>query len=427
MTVNVLTEATRPQELALGDLACRACGARLRWSFVDLGVQPLCESYLRAEDLNRMEPHYPLHPLVCGHCWLVQVDAYVSSAEIFSEYAYFSSYSDAWVEHARRYVDTARARFGLHARSQVVEVASNDGYLLQHFVADGVPCLGIEPAANVAAAAQQRGVPTRVAFFGVETARQLRAEGYAADLLVANNVLAHVPDLHDFIDGFRALLKDDGVWTAEVQYLPTLVAGHQFDTIYHEHFCYYSLISLTAVLQEHGLRVFDVERLDTHGGSIRAYICHAQSAAHLQQPGVDALLQEERALGVDTPGYYATFAEQVSLTKRRLLRFLLDARDNGQAVVGYGAPGKGNTLLNACGIGPDLVAYTVDRNPYKQGRFLPGSRIPIHAPEHIARTRPDYVLILPWNFRDEITRQMAAIRDWGGRFVVPVPQVEVLD
>lgn len=425
MQVAAPIPSLRPREVHVPGLCCRNCGADLRHSFVDLGTQPLCESFLPAEALHRMEPHYPLHPFVCEACWLVQVDSFVSSEEIFSEYAYFSSYADSWVEHARRYVEAVTERFGLGPDDRVIEVASNDGYLLQHVVAKGIPCLGVEPAANVAEVAREKGVPTRTAFFGEREARRMVAEGLAADLIAANNVIAHVPDLHDFVEGFRVLLNPEGVFTAEIQYLPTLVAGNQFDTIYHEHFCYYSLTSLRDVLARHGLRVFDVELLPTHGGSIRVYACH-EAATHAPTGRVEAMLAEEEATGITSLAYYAGFAEQVERTKHALLDFLLTAKREGKTVAGYGAPGKGNTLLNACGIKPDLLPFTVDRNPYKHGRFLPGSHIPVHAPDAIREAQPDYVLILPWNFRDEIMAQMADIRDWGGRFVVPVPALEVI-
>jgi SAM-dependent methyltransferase len=421
-----LPAGARIREVRVPGLTCRHCGEPLRHSVVDLGVQPLCESFLPAETLNRMEPHYPLHTFVCDRCWLVQVDDYVTSEHIFSEYAYFSSFADSWVAHAGRYVDEVVERFGLGEDSFVVEVASNDGYLLRHVVDRGIPCLGVEPAANVARAAIEQGVPTRVAFFGEHEARTMRGEGLGADLIVANNVIAHVPDLHDFFRGFATLLNPAGVFTAEIQYLPTLIAGNQFDTIYHEHFCYYSLTSLRAILAHHGLEVFDVQRLPTHGGSIRVYCRHAASGAHAVRPSVQALLAEEDALGITDLGYYAGFASRAEAAKHALLAFLLEAKAAGKSVAGYGAPGKGNTLLNFCGIKPDLLPFTVDRNPYKHGRFLPGSRIPIHPPAAIDEARPDYLLILPWNFRDEIMAQMAHIRQWGGQFVIPIPEVEVV-
>ena len=408
------------------DAHCKHCGSALRYSLVDLGVQPLCESFLAADQLNRMEPHYPLHPLVCDTCWLVQVGTYVSSEHIFSEYAYFSSFADSWVAHCKSYVDTVVERFLLDENSFVVEVASNDGYLLRHVVERGIPCLGIEPAANVAAEARKIGVPTRVAFFGEEEAHKLRVEGYGADLIAANNVIAHIPDLHDFFKGFPILLNPDGVFTAEIQYLPTLIAGNQFDTIYHEHFCYYSLTSLKTILEYHGLRVFDVDLLPTHGGSIRVYCCHADSSAHEVSDQVGEMLAEEEEIGIRDLGYYAGFAERVEHVRHSLLRFLLKAKEEGKTVAGYGAPGKGNTLLNYCGIKPDLLPFTVDRNPYKHGRFLPGSRIPVYPVDKLREERPDYVLILPCNVKDEIMQQMADVEEWGGRFVVPVPEATIL-
>jgi hypothetical protein len=405
---------------------CRACGDALRHTFVDLGMSPLCESFLPAERLNEAEPFFPLHVYVCGTCFLVQLEEYVSPAEIFTEYAYFSSYADSWVEHARRYCEQMIARFGLHEQSQVVELASNDGYLLQHFVARGIPSLGIEPAANVAAVAVEKGVPTLVRFFGTATARELVAGGPKADLLVGNNVLAQVPDLNDFIAGMKVLLADDGVITMEFPHLMTLIDGNQFDTIYHEHFSYFSLLSVERAFRTHRLTVFDVEEVPTHGGSLRIFARHAGHNAADATPRLQALRARERAAGVGTLAYYAAFNERVKATKRRLLQFLIECRDQGKTVVGYGAPGKGNTLLNYCGIRTDFLDYTVDRNPYKHGRFTPGTHIPIYPPDRIRETKPDFVLILPWNFQDEVIRQMADIREWGGRFVVPIPVVTVI-
>jgi SAM-dependent methyltransferase len=403
---------------------CRSCGAPLRTLFVDLGMSPLCERILSADQLRDMEPFYPLDVWVCDTCLLVQVPTYVSAEEIFREYAYFSSFSDSWVDHARRYAERMIAGLGLDASSRVVEIASNDGYLLQHFVAAGIPVLGVEPARNIAREAVARGVPTIDEFFGAELARTLVASGGPADLVVANNVFAHVPDLADFSDGLRLLLRPGGTLTIEVAYLVTLIEGNQFDTIYHEHFMYYTVLSARDVLARHSLRLYDAERLATHGGSIRLFVAHADDARP-DGPGLADLLAAERAAGYDRPAGYAGFADRVAETKRALLDFLIEARRSGATVVGYGAPGKGNTLLNYCGIRTDFLAYTVDRNPYKHGRFLPGTHIPVHPPERIAETRPDYVLILPWNLRDEISAQLAYIRDWGGRFVVPIPAVEV--
>jgi C-methyltransferase-like protein/putative zinc binding protein/methyltransferase family protein len=405
--------------------ACRACGAGLRHTFVDLGKSPLCESYLRADQLNDMEPFYPLHVYVCDRCFLVQLQEYVSPEAIFAEYAYFSSYSDSWLAHAQRYTDHMIARLGLSAASHVVEVASNDGYLLQYFVARGIPVLGIEPAANVAKAATDKGVPTLVKFFGRETARELAARGPLADLLIGNNVLAQVHDVNDFVAGLKLLLASSGVLTLEFPHLMRLVSDNQFDTIYHEHFSYFSLLSVTRVLASHGLAIYDVEELDTHGGSLRIYARHEADPSRSVTPRVTALQSREAEAGLGALPYYRQFAERVRETKRKLLDFLIAAKRDGKSIAGYGAPGKGNTLLNYCGIRGDFLDYTVDRNPYKHGKFLPGTHIPIHPPARIRETRPDYVLVLPWNLKHEIMGQLAYIREWGGRFVIPIPEVQV--
>ncbi len=405
--------------------SCRFCDAPLTQTFVDLGMSPLCESYLRADQLNQMEPFYPLHVWVCERCYLVQLEEYVSPADIFTEYAYFSSYADTWLQHARAYVDQVTDRFGLHAGSHVVEVASNDGYLLQYFVQKGIPALGIEPAANVAKVAIDKGIPTRVEFFGVACAQRMVAEGLAADLIAGNNVLAQVPDLNDFVGGLKILLKPQGVITIEFPHLMCLMASNQFDTIYHEHFSYFSFITAEKIFAAHGLTLFDVEELSTHGGSLRIYARHVEDGAQPVTPRVDELRSRELAAGFTNLAAYASFHEQVKATKRNLLTFLIHAREQGKQVVGYGAPGKGNTLLNYCGVRSDFLDFTVDRNPYKQGMFLPGTHIPIYHPDKIAESRPDYVLILPWNFKDEIIQQLAYIREWGGQFVVPIPSVEV--
>jgi C-methyltransferase C-terminal domain/Putative zinc binding domain/Methyltransferase domain len=404
--------------------ACRFCRTPLRHTFVDLGMSPLCESYLSSRELNRMEPFYPLHVYVCGECFLVQLEAYVSAEHIFNEYAYFSSYSSSWVDHARVYAEQMVERFQLGPRHQVVEIGSNDGYLLQHFVANGIPAHGVEPAANVAEVALDRGIPTLVKFFGRSTAREM-TPGLQADLLVGNNVLAQVPDLNDFVAGMKLLLKPRGVITLEFPHLTKLMQENQFDTIYHEHFSYFSLTTATRVLEAHGLTVFDVEELPTHGGSLRVYARHKEDTLRFVTGSVVELLEREKASGVDRMEYYASFAERVRETKRLLLTFLIDAKRAGKSIAGYGAPGKGNTLLNYCGIRADFLDYTVDKNPHKQGKFLPGTHIPIYHPDRIAETKPDYVLILPWNLRTEIMQQMAAIRQWHGRFVVPIPAVKV--
>lgn len=421
-------EGEAAPETPVPGATCRSCGSELRHTFVDLGMSPLCESYVAEEDLDAMEPFYPLHVLVCDGCWLVQLQEYVSGEEIFGgEYAYFSSCSDSWVAHARRYVEDVSDRFGLDEDSSVVEVASNDGYLLQHFRDRGVPVLGVEPAENVAEAAREKGIPTRTEFFGEECARRLREEEGRADLIVGNNVLAHVPDLNDFVAGLRALLAPEGVVTLEFPHLMRLVEENQFDTIYHEHYSYFSFLAARRVFEAHGLEAFDVEELSTHGGSLRVYLRHeGRGDVHPVTDRPPALAERERSAGVESLPYYRSFAERVRETKRDLLEFLIEARRRGESVVGYGAPGKGNTLLNYCGIRTDLLDYTVDISEYKQGMYTPGTHIPIHPPSRIAETRPDWVLILPWNIRDEITGQMSHVRDWGGRFVVPIPEVRVL-
>jgi SAM-dependent methyltransferase len=406
--------------------ACRFCAAPVRHTFVDLGMSPLCESYVPLERLGAMEPFYPLHARVCEHCLLVQLEEFVSAEEIFTEYAYFSSYSSSWVEHARRYVEIAVERFSLGPDSLVIEVASNDGYLLQHVVAKRIPALGIEPAANVAAAARERGIDTIVRFFGCELADELAAQGRRADLLAANNVMAHVPDLNDFVGGMARVLAPGGVVTIEVPHLMRLVEGNQFDTIYHEHFQYFSFLTAQAVLAAHGLAVFEVEELASHGGSLRLYAQAEASGRHPIATAVHELAERERELGYDTLEAHTSFSAQVIETKWRLLEFLIAARREGKRIAGYGAPGKGNTLLNYCGIRADLLEFTVDRNPYKQGQFLPGTHIPILDPDALERAKPDYILILPWNLTREIVQQLDYARAWGAQFVVPIPGVEVL-
>jgi SAM-dependent methyltransferase len=418
---------SQPQAPA-GAASCRFCGAGLRLSFVDLGSSPLCQKHIPLAKAQEAEPFFPLHAFVCTQCYLVQLGEFVVPAEIFGDgaYAYFASFSDSWLAHARRYVDTVSQRFQLTAASSVIEIASNDGYLLQYFKARGVPVLGVEPAANCAEAARARGIESRVCFFGSETAGQLLREGQSPDLLLGNNVLAHVPDLNDFVSGMRQLLKPSGVITMEFPHLVRLIEQNQFDTIYHEHFSYFSFSTVRRIFAHHGLRLFDVEELPTHGGSLRIYACH-EAGPHADSANVAALLASEAALGVQTPAYYAAFAEQVRETKRRLLEFLIDVKRRGKSVVCYGAPGKGNTLLNYCGIRRDFIDYTVDRSPHKQNNLLPGSRIPIFAPDQIFQTKPDYILILPWNLREEIMTQMAAVRQWGAKFVVPIPSVQVFE
>lgn len=408
-----------PVVTAKHSAGCRFCGGALA-EVVDLGMSPLCESFLAADQLNRMEPFYPLKVRVCGQCYLMQLDEYVSPAEIFTEYAYFSSFSDAYLDHARAYVDAMIDRLGLSGGSHVVELASNDGYLLQHFVARHIPVLGVEPAANVARAALARGVPTRVEFFSVLAAQRMAK----ADLVVANNVLAQVPDLNDFVEGIRILLKPSGVATVEFPHLLRLIADNQYDTIYHEHFSYFSLSTAERIFAAHGLRVFDVEEIWTHGGSLRLFLC-PEKADRATRPAVADIKRREIDAELDRMQGFSRFAEQVRQSKWNLVDFLIRAKWYGKSIVAYGAPGKGNTLLNYCGIRTDILDYAVDRNPYKHGRFTPGTHIPIHPPERIKETRPDYLLILPWNLKHEIMAGHSYIRDWGGQFIVPIPDVTV--
>jgi SAM-dependent methyltransferase len=425
MSVTAAAVAEPSSEPTTKDLPlCRFCARPLRDTFVDLGMSPLCESFLRADQVNQMEPFYPLHVRVCRGCFLVQLEAYVGGEDIFTEYAYFSSYSDSWVEHARRYTDLAINRLGLTGQSFVVELASNDGYLLQHFVKRGVPVLGIEPARNVADVAESKGVPTLVEFFGTDLGQRLAAERGKADLILGNNVLAQVPDLNDFVGGIKAMLASNGTVTIEFPHLSQLIANNQYDTIYHEHYSYFSLYSTERIFAHAGLRLFDVEELPTHGGSLRIWGCHVDDPRQ-ESAALEQLRARELAEGVDQLQYYADFGERVIRTKHNLLEFLIQARRDGKTIVGYGAPGKGNTLLNYCGIRTDFLEYTVDRNPYKHGRFLPGTHIPIYSPEHLAQTRPDYILILPWNLKDEIIAQLEYAREWGARFIVPIPSVEI--
>jgi SAM-dependent methyltransferase len=408
-----------------GAQGCRLCGGRLEHTFVDLGMSPPCERYLAADQLDEMEPFFPLHVQVCSKCFLVQLREYVSPENIFTEYAYFSSYSTSWVAHAETYCQMIKDRLRLNGDSLVLELASNDGYLLQHFLPFGIPVLGVEPAANVAKEAIEKGIPTRVDFFGVALAEKLVEEGYQADLIVGNNVLAQVPDLNDFVGGMRLILKPQGIITLEFPHLQRLIEGNQFDTIYHEHFSYFSLVVIEKLAKKHGLKLIDVEELSTHGGSIRVYLGHERSAR--QTRAVTDMLRREHDLGFLDIATYSSFEEQVRRTKRKLLGFLIDAKNKEKMICGYGAPGKGNTLLNYCGIGTDLIDFTVDRNPYKHGRFTPGMHIPIHDVRALNAAKPDYVLLLPWNLRDEIVQQMQHIGNWGGKFVVPIPEVEIID
>lgn len=406
--------------------SCRFCEAPLQHTLVDLGMSPLCESYLTAEQLNQMEPFYPLHVYVCESCFLAQLEEYVSPEEIFTEYAYFSSYADSWLQHAKNYTDMMVERFGINGKSFVVELASNDGYLLQYFAEKGIPVLGVEPAANVAKVAIEKGIPTLVEFFGEKLAEDLVSKGKQADLVLGNNVLAQVPGLNDFVQGMKILLKPQGIITMEFPHLVRLMEENQFDTIYHEHFSYFSFIAVEKIFAAHQLTIFDVEELPTHGGSLRIHARHAEDGTRPVTDRAKELKRREEAAGLMRMGTYSAFSEQVKETKRKLLEFLIRAKREGKTVCGYGAPGKGNTLLNFCGIRTDFLDYTVDRNPYKHGKFTPGTHIPIFSPERIRQTRPDYLFILPWNFKDEIMKQMSYIREWGGQFIVPIPEVKVL-
>jgi SAM-dependent methyltransferase len=406
--------------------ACRLCGAGLDATLVDLGKSPLCESFLTRAQLEQMEPFYPLHVRICGVCLLAQLEAYVPASEIFADYAYFSAYSDSWVTHARNYTDMITERLGLTQASLVLELASNDGYLLQHFVSKGIPSLGIDPAANVVEAAASRGVETIVDFFDVRLARQLVAEGRRADLVVANNVLAQVPELNDFVAAIELVLASHGVVTIEVPHIVRLVEELQFDTIYHEHYSYFSLTTLVRLFRDHGLELFDVDELRSHGGSLRVYGRRITDDRYPVEAAVGNLLARERDGGYGTLEGYLDFGRRVAETKWGLLELLIGLRRDGKRIVGYGAPGKGNTLLNYCGIRTDLLEYTVDRNPHKQGKFLPGTHIPIYAPEMIEATRPDHILILPWNLEREIAAQLEYAREWGARLIVPIPEPRTL-
>jgi SAM-dependent methyltransferase len=408
----------------MNKIKCRFCKNDSDTTFVDLGMSPLCESYKSADQLNKMEAFYPLHVYVCEKCFLVQLEEFVAPEEIFTEYAYFSSYAESWVQHAKDYTDMIVDRFELTPKSFVIEIASNDGYLLHHFVNKNIPVLGVEPAANVAKAAEKKAVPTMVEFFNVDLATALAKEGKCADLIIGNNVLAQVPDINDFVGGMKILLKPDGIITMEFPHLQKLMKENQFDTIYHEHFSYFSYLVANEIFRKHDLKLFDVEELPTHGGSLRIYACHINCPREITKRAND-LYQRELDIGFYEKKTYQNFEEQVKETKRKLLSFLIKAKQGGKQIVGYGAPGKGNTLLNYCGVGTDFIDYTVDRNPYKQGKFLPGTHIPIYSPEKIQETKPDYVIILPWNFKDEIMEQISFIKKWGGQFVVPIPEVKV--
>lgn len=408
-------------------LHCRFCDTPLHQSFADLGTTPLANSYIKEENASHMEPVFPLHAFVCEECFLVQLAEFESPEGIFSDYAYFSSFSESWLAHARNYVETVTERFQLTENHHIVELASNDGYLLQYFKEKNIPILGVEPAANVAEVAQNNGIPTLVKFFGTQTAQQMKAEQQQADLLIANNVLAHVPDLNDFVAGIQTVLKPNGVATLEFPHLLQLIQQNQFDTIYHEHFSYFSFITVEKVFARHGLTLFDVEELPTHGGSLRIYACQQDSTTHDITTRVGTLKEKEREAGLTDLAIYQQFHRQVQETKRELLTFLIEAKKQGRKIAAYGAPAKGNTLLNYCGVGTDFIDFTVDKSPYKQNHLLPGTRIPIRHPDAIKEEKPDYVLILPWNIKTEIMKSMAHIEDWGGQFVVPIPFVSVIE
>lgn len=409
----------------MSQTSCRFCGAAVDAVFADLGMSPLANSYLPPERANAMEPFYPLRALVCGECFLVQLEEFETPEQIFSDYAYFSSYSSSWLDHSRRYSELMVERLGLDDSSHVVEIASNDGYLLQYFRERRISVLGIEPAANVAKVALQKGIPTLVEFFGQETARSLAGDS-SADLLLGNNVLAHVPDLNDFVAGMKILLKPGGVITMEFPHLMSLMGENQWDTIYHEHFSYFSFLTVSRVFEAHGLRLFDVEELPTHGGSLRIYGCHADDTGRADDERASELRERERAAGYESLDTYLEYGRRVEQDKRQILRFLIDLKEQGLRVAGYGAPAKGNTLLNYCGVGCDFIEFTCDLNPHKQGHFLPGSHIPIRAPEAIREEKPDVILILPWNLKDEIMEQLSFIREWGGRFAARTPELTLL-
>jgi 2-polyprenyl-3-methyl-5-hydroxy-6-metoxy-1,4-benzoquinol methylase len=407
-------------------LACRFCKTSLKNSFADLGMSPFSNSYISKENAHLMEPFFPLHTYVCDNCFLVQLGEFQSPASIFTDYAYFSSFSDSWLKHAKEYTDLMVERFKIDSSHQVMEIASNDGYLLQYFKEKEVPVLGIEPAENVAKVAEEKGIPCVTKFFGKQTASELVAEGNQPDLLLGNNVLAHVPDIHDFVGGMKIVLKPQGVITMEFPHVLRLIEDNQFDTIYHEHFSYLSFLTVEKIFAEHGLTLFDVDNLPTHGGSLRIYAKHTDDDSKPISDRTKELRERELAFGLAEIKTYTAFSEKVKETKRKLLSFLIKAKENGKTVVGYGAPAKGNTLLNYCGIGTDFIDYTVDRSPYKQDHALPGIRIPVFHPDKIKETKPDYLLILPWNIKEEIMEQMSHIRDWGGKFVAPIPSVKIL-
>ena len=405
---------------------CRFCKNSLSKTFVDLGMSPLSNAFVKEEALSLPEKFYPLHAYVCDNCLLVQLEEFETPKHIFNDYFYFSSYSESWLRHAENYTELVADRFGFNEKSQVIEIASNDGYLLQYFLKRDIPVLGIEPAANVAKVAEEKGIPTWVKFFGADTARLLQNEGKQADLLIGNNVLAHVPDINDFVAGIKIALKSNGILTMEFPHLLKLIEYNQFDTIYHEHFSYFSFLVVERIFASHGLTLFDVEEIPTHGGSLRIYGKHDSNSNYPTSPGLNNLKNKEIKAGLNKLETYLGFSEQVKETKRKLLEFAIAIKNQGKTIVGYGAPAKGNTLLNYCGMRTDFLDYTVDRNPHKQGTFLPGTHIPVYHPDKIKETRPDYVMILPWNIKEEIIEQIGYIREWGGQFLIPIPEVEVI-
>lgn len=407
-------------------MRCRFCNTKMKDVFASLGVSPLANRYLRKDQLNKMEPFFPLTAYVCSNCFLVQVDEFETPENIFSEYAYFSSYSQTWLNHCHDYTEQIIQRLNLGPHSQVIEVASNDGYLLQYFQREGIPVLGIEPAGNVAEVAIQKGIPTDISFFSLTTATRLVQEGFGADLLIGNNVLAHVPNINNFVQAMKLILKNSGVITIEFPHLLRLIEGLQFDTIYHEHFSYFSLNTVQQIFRKHGLKVFDVEELPTHGGSLRIYVCHDEEKQFTVNARVKSLLRRENGAGLRDISVYTQFDQRIRVLKREILSFLIKAKNEGKTIAAYGAAAKGNTLLNFCGIRTDFLECIADKNPHKQGLYLPGSRIPIVAPEEISKVKPNYLLILPWNIKEEIMREMDVIRQWQGRFVTTVPRVEVL-
>ncbi|MEM6261878.1 MAG: class I SAM-dependent methyltransferase [Bacteroidota bacterium] len=406
---------------------CRFCSTPLTHTFVDLGMSPICNDMVKPENKNDMEPFYPLHTYVCSNCYLVQLDEFVSPDKIFDDYTYFSSFSTSWLAHAKAYTDLMAQEYGIKEDSFVVELASNDGYLLQYFMEKNVPVLGVEPAPNVAEVATEKGIPTLNKFFGVKTAEEVVASHGQADLILGNNVLAHVPDINDFVGGMKVLLKPGGFITMEFPHLLTLINENQFDTIYHEHFSYLSFRAVKRVFNHHGLDLFHVQEIPTHGGSLRIYAKHINDESRPITEAALELLDREEKVGFDDLEYYTQFTEQVKETKRKILEFLIQAKREGKSIVGYGAPGKGNTLLNYCSIREDFLDYTVDRSPHKQGKYLPGTHIPVFSPDKIAETKPDYIFILPWNLKTEIVNQLSYCREWGAKFVVPIPEVQIID